>query len=249
MFTTPHFIWLGICVAIVLGMHFLYKKFHFSFRCILNVMLVMSVCSEATKILCNMIPAPDGRTGLILDPGDLPFHLCSIQIFLLFGLKFLIKKEETKEKMLAFMCPTMIIGAVMALFIPTVGVEFTVVQVYQYFIFHAFLIFFASYILREKLVNWKWSLYLYNLAYLGGIALLMMWINSALSGVLGRTNFMYLVRPPMDNLPILNLNHGWAVYFVTLVLLAVVLIGIFHVLVTLLTNRKAPIAQEETQKE
>lgn len=238
MFSLEHFIWLAISVVIVVGMTIAYKRFHFSYRCVLNIMLIVSVLSESTKILCNMIPAPDGRTGLILDPGDLPFHLCSIQIFLLFGLKFMIKKEETKEKMLAFMCPTMIIGAVMALFIPTVGVKFTVVQVYQYFIFHSFLIFFATYILKEKLVKWKWSHYLYNIAYLGGISLLMMWVNSALSGVLGRVNFMYLVRPPMDNLPVLNLNHGWAVYFVTLISLALVLIGIFHVIVTLLTNRK-----------
>ena len=131
------------------------------------------------------------------------------------------------------MCPTMIIGAVMALFIPTVGVEFTVVQVYQYFIFHAFLIIFATFIIKEKLVDWQWKHYLYNLAFLGGLAMLTMWINSALSGVLGRVNFMYLVRPPMDGLPLLNLDNGWGMYFVTLLILAVVLIGIFHLAVTL----------------
>ncbi|MBR4942406.1 MAG: YwaF family protein, partial [Clostridia bacterium] len=185
MFSLEHILWLIISTAIIVGVLFAQEKFKFSYRFMLNTMLVVSILSETTKILCNMMDAPDGRTGKILDPGDLPFHLCSIQIFLLFGLKFLIKKEETKEKMLAFMCPTMIIGAVMAFFVPTVGVEFTVVQVYQYFIFHAFLIIFSIYILKEKLVKWTWKHYLHNLAYLGGLAMLMMWINSALSGVLG----------------------------------------------------------------
>ena len=239
MFTTPHFIWLAISVVIIVGMFLIKNKFNLSFNAILNIMLVMSIASEVTKILCNMMDAPGGRTGKILDPGDLPFHLCSIQIFLMFILKFFIKSESGKQKMLAFMCPTMIIGAVIALFIPTVGVEFTVVQVYQYFIYHAFLIFFASYILKEKLVDWQWSDYPRNLAFLGGFALLCMWINSALSGVLPRVNFMYLVRPPMENLPILNLNNGWAVYFITLIILAVVLIGLFHLIVMLVKNKKS----------
>lgn len=239
MFTTPHFIWLAISVVIIVGMFLIKNKFNLSFNAILNIMLVMSIASEVTKILCNMMDAPGGRTGKILDPGDLPFHLCSIQIFLMFILKFFIKTESGKQKMLAFMCPTMIIGAVIALFIPTVGVEFTVVQVYQYFIYHAFLIFFASYILKEKLVDWQWSDYPRNLAFLGGFALLCMWINSALSGVLPRVNFMYLVRPPMENLPILNLDNGWAVYFITLLILAVVLIGLFHLIVMLVKNKKS----------
>lgn len=245
MFTTPHFIWLAISVVIIVGMFLIKNKFNLSFNAILNIMLVMSIASEVTKILCNMMDAPGGRTGKILDPGDLPFHLCSIQIFLMFILKFFIKTESGKQKMLAFMCPTMIIGAVIALFIPTVGVEFTVVQVYQYFIYHAFLIFFASYILKEKLVDWQWSDYPRNLAFLGGFALLCMWINSALSGVLPRVNFMYLVRPPMENLPILNLDNGWAVYFITLLILAVVLIGLFHLIVMLVKNKKSKLVEEK----
>lgn len=233
MFTTEHFIWLAICAVIFVGMFFIYRRLNLSFDTVINIMLVISVASEVTKILCNMMEAPHPDGGMILDPGDLPFHLCSIQIFLLFILKFILKTESSREKMLAFMCPTMIIGAIMALFIPTVGVSFSVVQVYQYFIFHSFLIFFAAYILKEKLVRWTLVSYFRNLAYLGMFALLCMWINSALSGVLPRVNFMYLVRPPMKGLPILNLDNGWAVYIITLISLALVLVGIFHLAVTL----------------
>lgn len=242
MFGVTHFIWLGISLVIVIGLLFIQKKFNLSFDVVLTIMLVMSVCSEVTKILCNMEPAPDGRTGLILDPGDLPFHLCSIQILFMFSLKY-IKNEETKEKLLGFMIPSMILGATIALFVPTVGTEFTVVQVYQYFIYHAFLIFFAIYGLRERLVTWSWGVYLRNLKYLGIIALIVTWINSALSGVLPRVNFMYLVRPPMEGLPLLNLNNGWAVYFLTLVGLVLSLMALFTWIAILAIKPKKQIEQ------
>lgn len=248
MFSTEHIIWLVVSVVIAVGMFLIYRHFNLSFDTVLNIMLVMSIMSEVTKMMCNMIDAPDGRTGKILDPGDLPLHLCSLQIFFMFALKFFIKSDKGKENMLAFMCPSMIIGATMALLIPTVGTGFDVIQVYQYFIFHAFLIFFAAYILKEKFVKWRWKHYLQNIVYLAGIALVMMWINSALSGVLGRVNFMYLVRPPMENLPILNLDHGWGVYFVTLMTVAILLIGIFHLIVMLCSYRKSKKIQENIEE-
>ena len=237
MFGTTHFIWLGISIVIIVALLFIQKKFNLSFETVLTIMLTMSICSEVTKILCNMEPAPGGRTGLVLDPGDLPFHLCSIQIFFMFAVKY-IKNEKFREKMIGFMIPTMILGATIALFIPTVGTEFTVVQVYQYFIYHAFLIFFSIYCLKQKFVNWSWGVYLRNIKYLGVIALVVTWINSALSGVLPRVNFMYLVRPPMENLPILNLDNGWTVYFLTLIGLVFSLTALFTWIAILATKQK-----------
>ena len=61
MFTTPHFIWLAISVVIIVGMFLIKNKFNLSFNAILNIMLVMSIASEVTKILCNMMDAPDGE--------------------------------------------------------------------------------------------------------------------------------------------------------------------------------------------
>jgi hypothetical integral membrane protein (TIGR02206 family) len=236
MFTLSHFIWLFICVFIVAGMLFLNSKKKFCIDTVVNVMLIVSVVSEVTKILCNMEDGPKG--GKILDAGDLPFHLCSIQIFILFAYKFFVKDEKIKQKMLGFMVPTMFIGAIMALLIPTVGVEFTVVQVYQYFIYHAFLIFFGLYVLISKKVDWTWGVYFKNIGYLGIIALIVTWLNSALVGVLPRVNFMYLVRPPMDNLPILNLDNGWAVYIITLFAAVIVLTLIFHLIVRAIYKRE-----------
>lgn len=237
MFGLTHFIWIGISIVIIIGLLFIRKRFNLSFETVLTIMLVMSICSEVTKIFCNMEPAPDGRTGLILDPGDLPFHLCSIQIFFMFAVKY-IKNDIFREKMIGFMVPTMILGATIALFIPTVGTEFNVVQVYQYFIYHAFLIFFSIYCLKQRFVNWSWGVYLRNIKYLGAIALVVTWINSMLSGVLPRVNFMYLVRPPMEGLPVLNLNHGWIVYFLTLLGLVFSLTALFTYIAILATKPK-----------
>ena len=58
------------------------------------------------------------------------------------------------------------------------------------------------------------------------LVLATLYINSILS-VYG-TNFMYLVRPPMDNLPYLNLDCGWYAYFFRLLALGAALVTLFH---------------------
>ena len=52
------------------------------------------------------------------------------------------------------------------------------------------------------------------------------------------TNFMFLTRPPMENLPILNLDHGWYVYVLSLAALAVVLMTLVHLPFMLAERRK-----------
>lgn len=244
MFTTQHFIWLGICAVIIAVMLILSKKLKLNLDQVINILLIVMVASEFTKTMCSMLPSPHREGGRFLDPGDLPLHLCSIQIFITFAYKFFCKSEKTKQMILAFQVPTMLLGATIALFVPTVGVEFSNVQVYQYFIFHAFIIFFPIYVLREKLVKWKFKTYGVNMALVGIIAFVVLWINSALSvaactceeclagmhGHFDRANFMYLTHPPMDGLPILNLNNGWYVYFISLALTVTILLLIFHTL-------------------
>lgn len=243
MFTTEHFIWLLISVVLVILLLIGSKKLNVKIDKMVTITIVMYACSEVTKIMCNMIPSSHTEGGRFLDPGDLPFHLCSIQVFFLFAYK-LAKTEKTKETILAFQVPTMLIGATIALFVPTVGVKFSVVQVYQYFIYHAFIIFFAIYVLREKLVKWEIKTYFVNLMLIGIIAIIVLWINSFLSvsictcdaclnaehNYFDRANFMYLTYPPMDNLPLLNLNNGWYCYFLTLASLVIILMAIFHLL-------------------
>ena len=55
---------------------------------------------------------------------------------------------------------------------------------------------------------------------------IMIYVNGALFSY--STNFMFLTRPPLDGLPVLNLDHGWYAYFATLILLAVGLMALVH---------------------
>lgn len=143
--------------------------------------------------------------------------------------------------MLGFMAPTILVGGALALFIPTVGVEFTKLQVYQYFIFHANIIAFAIYVLKERLVNYSWKSFFRNISYLGMLALIATWINSLLSVTNPKVNFFYLCRPPMENLPILNLNNGWFVYFLTIAAIALSFMFIFHLIVISIYKRNKTI--------
>lgn len=235
MFSVNHFIWLAIVLVTIIGLLFLQKTKKIKNDTIITYMFIMSIISELIKIFSNLIQTSEG--GTVLDPADLPFHLCSIQIFFIFALKFLIKTEEGKQKLLGFMAPTMLVGGALALFIPTVGVEFTKLQVYQYFIFHANIITFAIYVLKERLVNYTWKSFFRNISYLGMLALIATWINSLLSVTNPKVNFFYLCRPPMENLPILNLNNGWFAYFITLVLIALIFMFLFHYIMIKLNKK------------
>lgn len=235
MFTLNHFIWLAIVLITIIGLLILQKTKKIKYDTIITYMFIMSIISELIKIFSNLIQTEAG--GTVLDPADLPFHLCSIQIFFIFALKFVIKTEESKQKLLGFMAPTMLVGGAIALFIPTVGVRFNKLQVYQYFIFHANIITFAIYVLKERLVNYTWKSFFRNISYLGMVALIATWINSLLSVTNPKVNFFYLCRPPMDNLPILNLNNGWHVYFFTIVGIALTFMFIFHLIVISIYKR------------
>ena len=62
-----------------------------------------------------------------------------------------------------------------------------------------------------------------------------LWLNSALS--YAHTNYMFLSRPPMDNLPFLNLNSGWFVYFIRIFGVGVIVVFLLQ-LPFALRNRK-----------
>ena len=235
MFTLNHFIWLAIVLVTIIWLLILQKTKKIKYDTIITYMFIMSIISELIKIFSNLIQTEAG--GTVLDPADLPFHLCSIQIFFIFALKFIIKTEESKQKLLGFIAPTMLVGGAIALFIPTVGVRFNKLQVYQYFIFHANIITFAIYVLKERLVNYTWKSFFRNISYLGMLALIATWINSLLSVTNPKVNFFYLCRPPMENLPILNLNNGWFAYFITLVLIALIFMFLFHYIMIKLNKK------------
>ncbi len=223
MFTVNHFIWLAACaLAIVLGLREAEKR-KISVKTAGMCMSSICLLSETCKMMTHMLPSPEG--GYALDPQALPFHLCSMQLFVVFYITF-GKDSPTKQKVISFFTPAALLGGIMAMLIPTDGVDFLDIQPYQGFVYHAGLVWMAAYLLRTKQVDMGCRTYVRNLAILLVVAILMIYVNGAFYAY--GTNFMFLTRPPMEGLPLLNLDHGWYVYILNLAALAVTLLTLVH---------------------
>ena len=222
MFSSEHFIWLGLSAAFVIGM-LLFSVKQLSVKSAGYVMTVISAFSEISKIMGDMTESKDG--GMHLDPGSLPFHLCSLLLFAVLFITF-GKDGKLKQTVIDFLAVAGVLGSLCALLIPTNGTDFAKLGAYQCFVYHAGLMWFALHLIITKKANLGLRTYLRNLIILLALVLAMIYVNSVLS-VYG-TNFMYLVRPPMENLPYLNLNAGWYAYFLRLVALGVGIITLFH---------------------
>lgn len=223
MFTANHFIWIGLCaLSIVLGT-LAAKKRDLSLRGAGRVMCLISLCSETSKILTHMIPSEFG--GMVLDPLALPFHLCSLMIFVVAYITF-GRESPLRTKVIQFAVPLCILGGIAAILIPTDGVDFRDPLAYQCFVYHAGLIWFAASAIAGGQVDLGTRAWLRNMGILLALAIAMLEINGALSAY--GTNFLFVVRPPMEGLPVLNLDHGWYVYFLTLAVLGLGALTLFH---------------------
>jgi uncharacterized membrane protein YwaF len=91
-------------------------------------------------------------------------------------------------------------------------------------------------ILVRDWIKVDWKLCFKNIIILFCFAVFSLWVNSALS-VYG-ANFLYLSRPPMKGLPLLNLDHGYHVYLLTLLCIGVVVMLLVHGVVILIKKGK-----------
>ena len=200
MFTSVHFIWL-LVIAAVIG--------------------ALLVAAHKSKL-----PAPRVQrvTAVVLFALKL-FHLCSIMIYTVI-LSCFIRNERLLARLKSFMVPCLMIGALMALLIPTEGVDPTVPRVWQYMLIHGALVFYGLYLALIERVDLSFRAYGNNLLLLGGVTMVAFLMNSVLEQY--GTNFLFLRIPPMENLPILNLSNGWYVYFVTLMAVACLLVLLVH---------------------
>lgn len=227
MFSTNHFIWLGICAVLITSLSIISIKCKFSLKTAALIMAGISFVSEMSKIFSHMEYANgvDITDGMVLSPKALPFHLCSLMIFAYFYLPF-AKEGKLKKFILSFVVPVGIVGASIAILIATSGTSFVKPEPYQCFVYHSGMVWFAIYLICTKqtslgIKNWKT-----NIITLFALAFSMIWVNSILSEY--DTNFFFVVRPPAENLPILNLNNGWYVYFLTILLLGFIGVTLVH---------------------
>ena len=223
MFTTNHFIWMGICAAMIGLLLTISLKAKFTRKQASLVMALIAAVSEVCKIITHMKPATGG--GSVLEPDSLPLHLCSILIFLIFFCAF-SSRENQVEKVTSLCVPVSLWGGALAILMATSGVSFVKPFAYQCFLYHAGLLWWGLHLIFTKQVDLGLYAYLRNLKVLGGMLLMMIWVNSALS--VYDTNFWFVVRPPAEGLPLLNLDNGWLCYFLTLVGIGLLALTITH---------------------
>ena len=239
MFTVSHFIWLG-SIALLIGAAFVViNKFRVPQAVVQKTVLYLLIATKLLHTALSMKDAVGG--GMVLDQSCMPFHLCSLMIYAVIIMN-LVKNEETVKVMKSFMVPAMLIGAAMALLIPTEGTDPTSPRVWEYMSAHTVLVFYGIYLMAVEKVDLSLKVYFRNLEILAGITVFAFLMNSILEPY--EPNYLFLREPPMENLPILNLNHGWHVYFISLVLVACVLMLTVHLpFIIKAARRKAQGAQ------
>ncbi len=227
MFSVNHFIWIGLCAVFIAVLTFVSLKFKFSFKTAAFVMAGVSLVSEISKIISDMeyVNGVDASEGMVIDAGALPFHLCSLLIFAFFYLPF-CKNEGVKRYLTSLIVPVGLIGSFLAIIMATSGTDFTKSGPYQCFVYHAAMIWFAIYLVATKQSDLGFRAWIKNLATLFSLSVIMIWVNGALQAY--DTNFLYVVRPPVEDLPILNLSNGWFAYFGTLIVLGFIGVTAVH---------------------
>ena len=223
-----YILWLIISFSIIGVLLFLslYKKW--KLKTCIYIGASVSLLSELLKIFTHMeyVSLENKSMGMVIEPTALPLHMCSIFIFFFFYLAF-SKNEKINNALLSFITPVGLFGGLLAIFIATSGTNFKAPYSYQCFIYHSMLVWFSLYLLISKQVDLGIKAYIRNFIILFSLAIIMIWVNGALKTY--DTNFFFVVRPPKDNLPILNLNHGWYVYFLTLSLIGIILLSVVHI--------------------
>ena len=164
MFTSNHFIIIGILIVIIIISILLSKKYKLSSKNATRIFFVICIISELVKDFVNIVPSKYG--GFVLEPEDIPLHLCSIVIF---GMLYLMlsKNDKNKEHIKTAVVVLGIVSPVFAILIPNEGVAFNKVITYQYFLYHDALFWYAAYHIISKQVNLGKKEYFLDLKYLG----------------------------------------------------------------------------------
>ena len=241
MFTWRHFLWLGICLFIIAVSIVLYKKNKPSFNQVLNICCGVCIFSELSKVLSTieMVPSTNGSIIFPYIPlNHLPLHLCSIQIILIFFVRF-TNNMKMRENILAFMYPTCLFGAIMALAMPSIfstsiPVEdaFKALISYQFFIYHTMLIVLSIIIVMSKEVIWEKKHILSTLIIVFLLSFLSIYINSMFASptyVDGKLvsvdfwpNFFFTYNNPIGLK--LTQKWQWLLYLLVIGLLAIILV-------------------------
>ncbi|OHE41703.1 MAG: hypothetical protein A2Y16_02900 [Tenericutes bacterium GWF2_57_13] len=232
MFSSMHLLILVFCAVFIVAITVYAVKKRVPLRKMLSFMVGVTIFGELMKVFSRII-VQDGAA--LLSVEFLPLHLCSIQIFALWFLRFFNKSPQTEKTLLAFMYPTMLVGGAAALLIATVTpISLANPEIYEYFVYHASVVAFGLYIPLTKQVDFTWKRLGKTMAILAILFFFSIYFNAMFSQGIYRANFFYSSFPPLPGLPYLNFSFfgrtlsseklGWIWYLVKLVFLGFVVI-------------------------
>lgn len=225
-------LWYLISLAIIALLTFFSIKYKFKKKTAIYIMAGVSLGSELLKVFTHIearasLSDSSKIVGYYITPAALPLHLCSLLIFVFFYLVFC--NDEKKERAIFnFVAPVGLVSGLCGIAFATSGTDFFAPYAYQCFIYHAVLTWFSIYLFATKKVNLGKKTFFTNMVVLFLLSIVLIWINGALSIAAiangNSINFMFLANPPLDNLPFLNLNNGWFVYYMHLMTTGVILL-------------------------
>ncbi|MDO4731439.1 MAG: YwaF family protein [Clostridia bacterium] len=253
MFGLHHFILIGISVLLIVLFTLYIRKKNISLEKVLSAACVICILSEVTKIFSTLqtVPSSDGSMMyLYLDVKQLPLHLCSIQIILIFIVRF-TKNINLREKLLAFIYPTGVLGGLFAIVLPTYlnGMTpleiFTSPRMYQYFLFHIMLVTLGIYIAASGCVRFHIRHLFSSLGILALFALGSLYLNSMFASPVYKSgqlvsmeympNYFFTQEVPI-HFPLTEKWH-WFAWWGIMLLLAVILFSLCF-LPVILRDRK-----------
>ena len=208
-----------------------------SFKTVFTVACICCVISEVVKTFsCMKFTEIDGQIIPYISMAHVPLHLCSIQILFIFLVRFMKNDSRAKSVLVAFMFPTFIIGAALALAIPG-DISFTNPQSYQFFLYHGMLIVLGIYIMTQKEIKILPKHYFSTLAILSGLAFMSIYTNSILghySFENGKvvlkdiTNFFFVIKSPLPSVIPFTEKWHWYLYIICIVLIAFISIALLY---------------------
>ena len=246
MFTWRHIVWLIISIVFIVYFGFLIKRKNISLDTVLSYACIGSLVSEAIKVfsVLEFVPSEDGSIIFpYMGMNHLPLHLCSLQILMLHYVKY-TSNLKMREKVLSFMYPSCILGAISALLMPSIfSTSISVEQAfihplaYQFFFYHSMLIIVGIAIISTKEIKWEKRHYFDTLKITYILGFISLYINSIfasptyLNGKLLHVdfwpNFFFTYNNPLG-IKISTIQQ-WYLYLLILIVVVAVLITLFYI--------------------
>lgn len=257
MFSLGHVIWIAVSF-ILIGIALLVAvRKKASLDKVIKVCFVLGLVSEVIKIysVIDIVPmvnqvivnnggtyelsyAPTGQYTPMMGMEHLPLELCSLQIFFM-GALILAKQDKIKHLLYSLMYPTGIIGGVLGVVMATMtsyvksqSEYLTSPRVWQYFLYHAMIIFMSIYIGISKesglrFSDWRkavFAVFVLDIPtfYLNSVFSSRLYHNDELVGVTHRINFLSSYVNPLGL--VLTEKWQWLIYLLIRMILALILI-------------------------